>query len=113
MISSFCEDHANVEVISDITKYITHAYCWMQGKDFACKLMTRDTKSMKQTRCPTLATVFSPAIHNAKRSKKIEAVGDDDIDIEVEYLLFDAATSNSSTEEKGCIDDNILLEIEV
>ena len=51
------------------------------------------------------------AMHKAK-NKKAECV---DADINnnnaVEYLLFDAATGNSTTEEKGCIDDSNLLEI--
>ena len=37
-------------------------------------------------------------------------VDEDTIDKEVEYLLFDAASGNTTTEDKGVIDDDNLLE---
>lgn len=72
--------------------------------------MTRDTKSLKQTRRPTLAAVSDPAVHNVKRSEKIDDVAVVEIDKEVKYMLFDTPTANSSTEEKGVVDDVNLLE---
>ena len=110
MIAKFCEDNISSEIIHAVTKYITRAYCRMRGKDFARKLMSRDTKSLKQTRRPTLAAVSDPATHHAKRRKKVEGIDSEESNKEIEYLLFDAATGNSSTEEKGSIDDDNLLE---
>ena len=48
-IAKFCEENVAVEVISSVVKYITHTYCQMRGKDFARKLMSKNTKSLQQT----------------------------------------------------------------
>jgi ribosomal protein L12E/L44/L45/RPP1/RPP2 len=127
VIEKFCEENIDPDVIAKVTKYITRTYCRMRGKDFARKLMSKDTNSLKQSRRPTLAAVSNPATHEAKRQKKKgddkkaeeeekkeesedSAQEEDDGILEIEYLLFDAAAGNSSTEEKGNIDDNNLLE---
>ena len=110
MMGQFCEDKVGNEVLAAVTKYITRAYCRMRGKDFSRKLMSRDTHSLKQTRRPTLAAVSNPAVH-AKRRKKEDTVGDESNNEEIEYLLFDAATGNTATEDKGLVDDINLLEV--
>ena len=67
MVASFCEIKASIETVSAVTTYITRAYCRMRGKDFARRLMARDTHSLKQTRRPTLAAMSDPATYKAKR----------------------------------------------
>ena len=109
MVSNFCTDNATLNTIQDVTKYITSVYCQMRGKDFSRKLMSRETNLLKQTRHPTLAAVSNPTTHKAKKTKVVEVIKDY-IDNEVEYLLFDTATGNSFTEEKGSVDDDNLLE---
>ena len=106
VIAGFCEENVELDVIAAITTYITRAFCRMRGKDFARKLMSTNTHSLKQSRRPTLAAASNPTIYKAKRQKVDNELGSN----EVEYLLFDAATGNSSTEEKGIIDDDNLLE---
>jgi len=81
------------------------------GKDFAQKLMSKDTHSLKQTRRLTLAAASDPATHNAKRRKKTEETDGEESSKEIEYLLFDVATGNSLTEEKGIVDDIHILDI--
>ena len=110
-VGKFLEVNVDEQIVAAVTNYLTRAYCRMRGKDFARKLMSKDGQSLKQTRRPTLAAASNPAMYKAK-NKKAECV-DADInnDNAVEYLLFDAATGNSTTEEKGCIDDSNLLEI--
>ena len=46
-IAKFCEDNVGVEVISSVVKYITRTYCRMRGKDFARKIMSKNTKSLQ------------------------------------------------------------------
>ena len=71
--------------------------------------MTRDTHPLKQTRRPTLAAVSDPKTYKAKRMKTWIDVDDDTMHKEVEYPLFDAASGNTTTEYKGVIDgDNVL-----
>ena len=109
-ISIFLEDEISSETVQAVTKYITRAYCRMRGKDFARKLMSKDTQSLKQTRRPTLAGVSNPLIHKSKRKKVVED-NVDDHQKEIEYLMFDAATANISTEDKAVVDDIHLLEV--
>ena len=70
--------------------------------------MSKDTRSLKQTRRPMLAAVSNPVIYKSKEKKTQEVVTSEDN--EIDYLLFDAATGNSVTEDKGVIDDTNLLE---
>ena len=98
----------DVDVISSVVTYITRAYCRMRGKDFARKVMSTNTHSLKQSRRPTLAAVSNPALYKAKR--KINEVNSDVDNNRIEYLLFDTASGNISTEDKGTIDNNSLLE---
>ena len=110
IVSDFCESNINSDIIQTVTKYITRSYCRMRGKDFVRKLMSRDTHSLKQRREPTLAAVSDPTIHKAKQKKIDDDIDPVEGDKETEYILFNAATGNLSTEEKGDVDDLQLLE---
>ena len=110
MIASFCEIKVSIETVSAVTTYITRAYCRMRGKDFARRLMARDTYSLKQTRRPTLAAMSDPATYKAKRQGKAKVADLVEDDKEVEFLLFDTVTGNISTEDKASVDDDNLLE---
>ena len=77
------------------------------GKDFARKLMSTDSNSLKLTRRPTLAAASNPVMYKSKKNVSENT----DVDMNaVEYILFDTATGNISTEEKGSVDDSNLLE---
>ena len=129
VIENFCEENIDPDVCSKVVKYITRTYCRMRGKDFARKLMSRDTNSLKQSRRPTLAAISNPETHQAHRNKtkkdndkkaeEEEEMDGDEMEkqneeemfqTQIEYILFDSATGNSSTEDKGIIDDDNLLE---
>ena len=111
LTAKFCEGNVNIEVISTVVAYLTRTYCRMRGKDFARKIMSKDTKSLQQTRRPTLAAASNPAIYKAKKRKNKANIDGEEGNDEIEYLLFDAASGNSSTEKKGTVDDNNLLEV--
>ena len=91
---------------------MTRAYYWMRGDDFSRKLMIKNTQSLKQTRRLTLVAVSDPVVHASKRNydNNETDVENNEIDKEVEYLIFDAASGNVETEEKGTINDLNLLE---
>ena len=114
-IANFCKENVDAEVITAVVTYIIRAYYRMRCKDFARKLMSTNIQQLKQSRRPTLACVSNLATHKAKRKKEAGQKKEEDLDGEAsnnenEYLLFDAATGNSSTEEKDTVDDNNLLE---
>ena len=107
IVSNFCEDNIDDEIIGKVTQCITQTYCRMQGKDFICKLMSRETHSLKQTRRSTRTAVSDPVVCSAKRKKFVSL---DSTYNEINYLLFHATAGNSATEDKGVIDYANLLE---
>ena len=67
IITQFCEDTVEAEVLATVVKYITQAYCQMRGKDFTRKRMSTDTHLLKKIRRPMLAAASNPTMYTAKR----------------------------------------------
>ena len=60
MMGQFCEDNVDADVIDGVVTYITRVYCRIRGKDFAHKVMSTNTHSLKQSRRPTLMAASNP-----------------------------------------------------
>ena len=80
----------------------------MRGKDFARKMMSTNTHSLKQSRRPTLVAAYNPAIY--KEKSNIKEVNSDIYNNQIEYLLYDVASGYISTEDKGTTNKSYLLE---
>ena len=125
-IETFCDQNVDPDVTAKVAQYVTQTFCRMRGKDFARKIMSRDTNSLAQSRRPTLAAVANPALRPSKKPKSKNAktptnttsstfrddtnIEENEITDEEEFQLFDAVSGNSSTEEKGAVDDDNLLQ---
>ena len=113
-ISSFLDNYdEGDEDVRTLTKYIMCTYCHLRGKDFARKMMSRDTKSNEQTTCQTQAILSQKKIYGIKTEQTNETKIDGSkytVDDTVDSQLFQGVVHNLSIldETSNEMENNLL-----